>query len=239
MKVTVLGILALFLFGCNQGNILDGELILRKSIIEHDSLNFWDKTKLDIHIQEPRISNPNRYSILRLDNSTNSFELSRNRDQHISKHIIDSLGDSFVLLDGNTDIDTLLTKKYRLNPSRNIGYKNFYELLYGLPMSLNSSLKKIINTSEYKFNKEDCYKIELELKKAVISKYWNVFVSKSNMRVKGLEIVFPDKPNEGERIYFDGIIIINGIKFPRIRHWHELKNDTYSGTDLIIKELSE
>lgn len=59
------------------------------------------------------------------------------------------------------------------------------------------------------------------------------------MRVKGIEITFPDKPNEGERIYFDGIIMINGIKTPQIRHWHELKDDSYAGSDLIIKELSE
>ena len=94
MKVAIFGVLALFLFGCNQKKILDRELILEKLIIEHDSLNFWDKAKFKIHIQEPRISNPYRYSILRLDNSTNSFELSRNRDQHISKHIIDSIGNS-------------------------------------------------------------------------------------------------------------------------------------------------
>lgn len=238
MKVIIFGVLALFMFGCNQEKTLDGVLILKKSIVEHDSLNFWDKTKFNIHIQEPRISDPYRYSILRLDNSTNSFELSRNRDQHISKHIIDSLGNSSLFLDGKTNIDTILIRKYGLDPSRNIGYKNFYKLLYGLPMSLNNSLKKIAKTSERKFNKEKCYKIELELKEPVISKYWNLYVSKANMRVKGIEIVFPDKPNEGERIYFDGIIIINGIKTPQKRHWHKLKDSSYSGSDLIIKEIS-
>lgn len=59
------------------------------------------------------------------------------------------------------------------------------------------------------------------------------------MTVKGIEIIFTDKPNKGERIYFDEHIIINGIKIPRIRHWHELKDDTYSGTDIIIKELTD
>ncbi len=240
MKETFLIILALFLVGCNQEKALDGKLILENAIVKHDSLGNWNKIKLELHIQEPRISNPYRYSILTLNNSNNSFKLKRNRDQYISEHIIDSNGISFTLLNGKTEVDSILIKKYRLNPSRNIGYKNFYQLLYGLPMSLNNHLKEIIKISENVFNEEECYKIEMELKEPMISKYWNLFVSKSDMEVKGIEIILPDKPDGGERIYFDRLMTVDGgIKIPRIRHWHEFKDDTYSGTDLIIKELKE
>ena len=129
MKETVLIILSLFLFGCNQEKILDGELILKETIVKHDSLSYWNKAKLSLHIQEPRISNPYRYSLLKLDNSNNSFKLTRNRDLNISEHIIDSNGNSFTILNGKTETDSLLIKKYRLDASRNIGYKNFYQLL--------------------------------------------------------------------------------------------------------------
>ena len=239
MKKIILLVLTLFIFGCNEQKQLDGYDILSKTIAKHDSLNAWSKTKLNIHIQEPRISNPHRYSILELDNSTNSFKLSRNRDQFISEHIIDSTGNSYVFLDGKIETDTILIKKYRLDASRNTGYKNFYKLLYGIPMSLKNSYVKIINTSENLFNEEKCYKIEMELKEPMISRYWNLFVSKPSMRVKGIEIVSPDKPDEGERIYFDELIVLKGIKIPRIRHWLDLKNNTYAGTDLIVKELSD
>ena len=141
MKETILTVLVLFLFGCNQEKVLDGKLILEKTITKHDSLNSWNETKMSLHIQEPRIANPHRYSILQLNNSTGFFKLSRNRDQHISEHVIDSSGNSFVLLNGKSEIDTTLIKKYRLDASRNIGYKTFYQLLYGLPMSLNDSLE--------------------------------------------------------------------------------------------------
>lgn len=194
---------------------------------------------MNLHIQEPRIANPHRYSILQLDNSTDFFKLSRNRDQHISEHVIDNNGNSFVLLNGKAETDTALIKKYRLDASRNIGYKSFYQLLYGLPMSLNDSLKEIVSVSESVFNEEQCFKIEMELKEPVISKFWNLFVSRSTMEIKGVEIIVSDKPDGGERIYFDGLIMVNGIKIPRIRHWHELKSNTYSGTDVIIKELTD
>ena len=58
MKITILDILALFLFGCHQNKIPDGKFILSKTIIEQDTLNDWNNTKLNIHIQEPRIANP-------------------------------------------------------------------------------------------------------------------------------------------------------------------------------------
>jgi hypothetical protein len=239
MKAIFLIVLVLFLVGCNQEKVHDGKLILEKAIVKHDSLSNWNKAKLNLHIQEPRISNPYRYSILTLDNSNNSFKLKRNRNQYISEHIINSNGNSFTLLNGKTEIDSILIKKYRLDTSRNIGYKKFYQLLYGLPMSLNNYLKEIIRTSENIFNEEECYKIEMQLKEPMISEYWNLFVSKSDMEIKGIEILLPDKPDGGERIYFDKLITVDGIKIPRIRHWHEFKDDTYSGSDLIIKELTE
>lgn len=239
MKKIFLIVLTLFLAGCNQEKTLDGKLILENTIAKHDSLNNWNNTKLNLHIQEPRISNPYRYSILNLDNSNNSFKLKRNRDQHISEHIVDSNGNSFTLLDGKTETDSILIKKYRLEAKRNIGYMNFYQLLYGLPMSLNNYLKEIISTSETVFNKEECYKIGMQLKESIISNQWNLFISKSTMEIKGIEIIVPGKPDGGERIYFDKLITVDGIKIPQIRHWHKLKNDSYSGSDLIIKELKE
>ncbi|GAA4115074.1 hypothetical protein GCM10022393_15030 [Aquimarina addita] len=237
MRLIILVLLSLLLVRCNQEKEINGKLILEKTIRQHDSLDLWSTTHLNIHIQEPRISNPQRYSILKLNNATNAFSLSRNKEQHIAEYIIDNNGANLVLLDGKIETDTLLIKKYRLDASRNTGYREFYQLLYGLPMSLDNALKEITHTSESIFKGEECYKLEIELAKPVISKYWNLFISKSNMEVKGIEIISPDKPDQGERIYFEESILINGIKLPRMRHWYELKDNKYTGSDLIIKEV--
>ncbi|AWX46318.1 hypothetical protein HME9304_03351 [Flagellimonas maritima] len=239
MKLSITGLLLFFLIGCSEKTKVDDQSILEKTIAVHDSLDTWQTATLNLHIQEPRVSNPSRYSILKLDNENNTFELSRNRDEHISKHIIESNGNSSVLLDGKVETDTTLIQKYRLDASRSIGYKNFYKLLYGLPMSLEEAMKEVVSTSDILFNNENCYSIEIELKEAIISKFWNIYVSKNDMTLKGVDIVFPDDPEKGDRIYFDGTINIDGLKIPRIRHWHELKDDTYSGSDLIIKEIQE
>lgn len=239
MRIIILGILTILLSSCNHEKLLLGEQILTQSIKEHDSLGIWNQTKMNLHIQEPRVSNPYRYSILHLNNSNNAFVLTRNRDNYITKHIIESNGNSLILLDGKEEIDSMLIKKYRLDPSMNINYRKFYKSMYGLPMSLSNSLEKILETTEDVFNGKECYKIELELKEEIISKYWNIYISKSNNRILGMDIIFPDKPGEGERLYFEEIIEIEGIKIPRIRHWHKLKKNEYSGTDIIITEIKE
>lgn len=198
MRLIILGIIITILFSCNQKKPLDGSQILSKSIIVHDPSDIWNKTQINLHIQEPRISNPSRYSIIKLNNSTGTFELIRNRGKHISKHITDSSGNDIVLLDEKMEIDTGLLKKYRLNASRNPAYKKFYQLMYGLPMSLSNSTERIVNTSVDAFNNEECFKLQLELKEEIISKNWNVFISKSDMSFLGIEIIFPDDPTKGD-----------------------------------------
>ena len=223
--------------GCQKQAELNPEHILQESIEYHDPHAHWDKTLLHVHIQEPRLSNPGRYSILKLNNASNSFELTRNREKHISLHRIDSLGNSSVFLDGKEEIDTVLIKKYRLNPERNEGYKMFYQLLYGLPMSLGKFQKGLVSVTESKFNNTDAYRIEMELNESVISSHWIVYFSQINKEIIGIEIIFKDEPEKSERLYFEGQIIVNDIRIPRIRHWLESKNDKYLGSDLIIKNL--
>lgn len=240
-KVSIKAVgLILFLFlpaGCEEKKELDPVQILQKSIDYHDPNGHWANTSFHVHIQEPRISNPGRYSILKLNRSFNSFELIRNREEHVSHHIIDSLGNSSVLLDGEKNFDSLLIGKYRLDPQRNAGYKKFYELLYGLPMSLKDFQKNIVRATETIFNDKDSYKIEMELNESIISNHWNIYISRLNKEIIGVEIIFKDEPEKGERLYFDGKFMINDMSIPRIRHWHELHNDNYLGSDLIIKSI--
>ncbi|PKV49875.1 hypothetical protein ATE84_1914 [Aquimarina sp. MAR_2010_214] len=217
---------------------LDTQVILQKSTKTYDPDNRWLVANLKIHIQEPRLSNPYRYSILKMNNTDNSFELKRNRGKHISTHIIDEKGVSRTLLDGEINTDSIQIKKYRLQPERNLNYQKFYQHLIGLPMSLNNvTVDTFGKTSKAIFNDTDSYKIELVLKEAIFSKHWNVFVSQKDYTLLGIEIVFPDDPAKGERLYFSGNITIDGVKTPRIRHWHEYDTDAYSGSDIIVKEI--
>lgn len=227
----------LILFSCNQKETLTNNEILEKGIEKHDPNNEWESANINIHIQEPRISNPERYSIVKLNNKNGSFELHRNREKSVSKHIIDENGVSKTFLDNQISTDSLLIKKYRLDPKRNFGYKRFYQLLLGLPMSLQNEkfyLKE--NVEEVFFNHQNAYKLSLELEKPMFSKNWNLYFSLNDFTLLGIEVVFPEDKNKGERLFFDGEMKINAMSIARTRHWYELDN-TYAGSDIIIKKL--
>ena len=217
---------------------LSGREVLQKSKIFHDPSSKWKEINFDVHIQEPRIGNPVRYSIIKMNNATGSFELQRNRDQYVSTHIVEESGITKVLLDDSETIDSVLTAKYRLQPERSNMYREFYQIMYGLPMTLNDqTVKKIDTTTVVDFNNEKSYKVELELKEAMFSEFWQIYIRTSDYKLIGLEIIFPNEPKKGERLYFEKEFNYKGVIIPRIRHWHEYLDDNYAGSDIIIKRI--
>lgn len=230
---------AVFLaYGCEQKP--NGKQILRHAIEKHDPQGKWNKTRLEVHIREPRKGNPHRYSQVTLDNHENTFELSRNRDDHVSTHLIDADGNSEIRLDGSADIDSALVSKYRLDARDNQLYKAYYEMMFGLPMSLDSStVKEIHSTSKTMFRDEPCFLIELELKREMIASHWNLYISRADTMLEALELVHPTEPDRGERIVFHDIYNTDGIRIPRIRNWFDLRDNSYLGTDVIVDTESE
>ena len=214
---------------------LNGNLLLEKSSKYHDKNNEWNKANFTIHIQEPRVGNPYRYSIVTLNNEENTFELQRNRDKHISTHKVTQKG-SITLLDGEIITDSLQIKKYRLEPKRNKRYQRFYKTLLGLPMSLTNEIKEIGETKETIFNAKESYKIPLELHEPLFSKHWILYISKKENKIIGLEMVFPEDTTKGERLIFEGEFKLGNVILPRMRHWKELTNE-YSGSDIILKSV--
>lgn len=212
--------------------------LLEQSKKYHDPNESWSQLDWKFHIQEPRTQNPARYSMVSLNNQNGTFELLRSREQSISAHKIDASGNAEVLLDGSKDFPEELEKKYRLNAARNQGYRKFYQMMYGLPMSLTDDLITEIKAAETViFNKEEAYKIQIQLKEAMIGQYWRIFLSTKSHKVIGLEIVGEENAVAGERLFFDGEFNYKGIQIPRIRHWYDIETEAYSGSDIILKEL--
>ena len=217
---------------------LDGREILNKSIKAHDPEGKWNTANIKIHIQEPRLKNVHRFSRIMLDNATGAFQLERNRQDKITTHIIDKEGKSKSLLDGKVENDPALIKSYRLEAALNFRYKHFSYVMLGLPMSLDGdAIKSFGDVSSINFNNHASYKIPIKLSESLFSKNWTLYIRADTFDLIGIEITFPDDATKGERLYFDKEINISGLRIPRILHWHEYKDDSYSGSDIIMKTL--
>ncbi len=219
---------------------MSGEEILQKSQMMHDPQQVWGDLTYRVKIVEPRLQNPGRLSIVQMNNSNGAFELMRSRDEYFSKHVVDAEGKATVYFDDQLEFPDSLVNKYRLDPARNNSYRNFYQVLLGLPMSLDERwVAKIGSVETKRFNDFACYKIEIELKEAMFSKHWFIYIDQASFKYRGMELVFPEDASKGETLYFSGEIDIKGVKIPRTRHWHEYSGGSYSGSDIILEQLDE
>ncbi len=216
----------------------DAQTILENSQSRHDPEAQWSNIELNLHIQEPRVQNTGRYSEVQLDNANGTFSLQRSRETSVATYQIDAAGNNTVLLNGNEQFPDSLKEKYMLDPARCATYQNFYQIMYGLPMTLNDSfLAQLGDAEKTYFNNTPCYKIPATLQEEMFSKDWILYISRKDFTFKGMEIIFPEEPTKGERLFFEGEIAINGVKIPRYRHWYELKDNEYAGSDIIVKML--
>ncbi|MFD2566618.1 DUF6503 family protein [Pseudotenacibaculum haliotis] len=216
---------------------LSGKELLEKSIQYHDPKGQWSTAEFTLRIQEPRIQNPERFSLVYMNNKNGAFKLMRNRGEKIASYGVNTEGNVTVLLDNKSIEDSLAIKKYMLQPERVNIYKNSYHTMLGLPMSLNKTLVSKINTvSEANFNGVPAYKLDIELKRKVFSNHWTLYFSDKDFSLLGIDIVSLNDPENGERLYFEKSIQIGDMTMPRMKHWYDL-NETYLGSDIIVYEI--
>ena len=181
-----------------------GKEILEKSIQKHDPRGQWNTAEFTLRIQEPRLQNPVRFSLVYLNNKTNAFKLMRNREDKIASYGINDKGIITVLLDTKAVEDSISIQRYLLQEARVKVYQNSYQTMLGLPMTLNNDFIENIRTvSKESFNGKSAFKLELTLKRKVFSDRWNVYFSQDDFTLLGIDVVSHDNPSQGERLYFE------------------------------------
>ena len=73
----LLSFFLLIFFGCAEKPTLTNNDILEKGIHKHDPNKKWKSAKINVRIQEPRVQNPKRYSIVKLNNENGSLQCFR------------------------------------------------------------------------------------------------------------------------------------------------------------------
>lgn len=228
----------LFFISCSNSDIkLSGKEIIQESIKKHDPKNQWSSAEFTLRIQEPRLRNPERFSLVYLNNKTDAFKLMRNREDKIASYGINAEGNITILLDNKAVEDSLLIKKYLLQPERVHIYKNSYQTMLGLPMTLDDEfILDIGDVSQTTFGREPAYKIPVTLKRKVFSEQWILYFSKGDFTLKGIDIIHPNEPDRGERLYFEKSIQVQDMFLHRMKHWYDNK-EVYLGSDVTVYNL--
>jgi hypothetical protein len=203
----------------------------------HDPEAKWGKSVLNFHIEEPRTGNPTRYSQIYLNVADGTFSLLRNREDHITTYSLDANNNPLVLLDGNEQFDEEQRARYRLFPDRVGSYREFYRVMYGLPMSLDFELiRKAEDMREVQFQGKDALMIGIQWYEPILKPYWKIYLEPGTYRVLGVDLTEKSKPGSGERVIFDQLMEYNGLLLPRMRHWHSIQDNEYLGSDIIISQ---
>ncbi|MCF8414342.1 MAG: DUF6503 family protein, partial [Melioribacteraceae bacterium] len=162
--------------------------LVDKSILFSDPDKKWENAAIGIEIREPRPQNPDRYSKVIINIPLEYFELTRNRGENTSSHIVTKSGANMILINGDDDYDNALLEEYGLSSEKNIKYKRYYEFLYGLPHSLKSDyVKELSNIEETNFNNQEAFALTAKLRKPIISNEWKIYFSKENHSILGLD----------------------------------------------------
>jgi hypothetical protein len=148
---------------------------------------------------------------------------------------MDANGRPMVLLDGNESFDEEIRARYRLYPDQVAGYRNFYKIMYGIPMSITPGLIKQFDAVETKdFEGQKALAVSFEWKDPVIKPHWTLYVDPITYGILGVDMTDRSGQGDGERIVFRGLVKYGDLQLPHMRHWYDLQEVSYLGSDIII-----
>lgn len=209
--------------------------LIQNSQAAHFPENQTSLPEVSLRIQEPRLTNPDRFSEVSFGENGIGFQLTRNRGSSLTTYIIHSDGTPELHLDGAIISNEEIQRAYRLTPDRAKLYQKIYRFMYSLPLSLTpETISEIIDIDEHAmFQDKTAIAMTLKLTEPIFSSDWIVYFSTEENQLLGLDLVEENK-DEGERIIFSGDILIDGAKIPRMRHWYKIPSNDYLGSDIII-----
>ncbi|MEO0338843.1 MAG: DUF6503 family protein [Bacteroidota bacterium] len=238
--MNLLSILLLFLsitiFNPSPGPTEKGKKIIQSSIQKYDPQGKFSTLKYQVHIQEPRPQTLDRYSKLRVDHATGYFKLDRNREDKIASYIVDAQGQPSVLLDGESSFPEEWREKYRLNSQAPFGYKRFYYIQFGLPMTLDDDFIEAINElTKTTFNGQAAYAIDITLKEPMFTNNWKLYIARKDFAYLGMDMYKVENDEVvGERLIYDGHFEVDGVTLPRMKHWYDIKTGAFLGSDIVV-----
>lgn len=239
-----LTLLTVLLLGCSQTdtdssgnrttNLPSANDVLRQSLQFHDPAEAWGQQNLRFVIDEPRVGFPERQSTVVLGMADDYFEVIRAYDGvPVVRHIRKDTCYSTVAGEKLSPSDSATIARYGLQCERTQGFRRFYQLLNGMPMSLFSpdvSLDESVTTVTV--GEAPCYRLTARLNQEVISEEWFFYFDQRDYRLRGYGFASQEA---GEYLRIDGLVEVGQMQLPRMRHWYSRTDSTYLGSDILVE----
>lgn len=223
--------------GGPAGGLSAGD-VLQRSMQFHDPQDRWPGAALHFIIAEPRIENPGRLSEVFLNNAGNTFSIKRQYDEvSVIRGILQdscySLVDSVLV----NPADTATIRLHRLDCERTQGYRAFYKLLNGMPMSLHvPEVQLLPEVAADSIDGKEALRIAARFNNPIIGEEWFIYFAPDNYQLLGYGYA---SEGAGEILRLDGLVEVAGMKLPRMRHWYNRIDGSYLGSDIyvVVEEL--
>jgi hypothetical protein len=213
---------------------LSAQEIMERSIKFHDPAKNWNKSTIEIILQESRPNGADRMTELEINNRRNTFKLEQNRDGHQITYLVNKKSIK-ILLDGKNPTDTSLIRQFRLSEERVRTMRNYYTYLYGLPMkTLDEGANISEDLSESNFDNQKTYRIRITYDPEVGKDIWYFYIDRTDFHLVGYQFFHDEDKNDGEYITLEGIVNVAGMNLPRKRSWYTNANKAFLGSDIIV-----
>ena len=217
-----------------------GQTEAQKLLIEssryHDPNGLWEKSKVEIKLNEVRPGYPDRKTELMINNKTGRFVMHQIREGH--EISFDIKGDKCkIKFDGSTPHDTVAIKKFNLTPNRARVIRDYYTYLYGLPMRLlrdGSIPDEQVTTS--RFNGSSALTVRVTYPPNLGSDIWYFYFNPQSKQLVGYRFYHDEEKNDGEYIILENEVSIGRLILPQDRSWYTNNGDELLGSDRIILE---
>lgn len=235
MKKTGIILFTLFCFGNLFSQEIIGDELLAKAIKFHDPNNNWETFKGELFVTMETPKNGDRVSKIIINLPKQYFSVTAKRDTIITEYIVDKKEIRFSLNGDRNPLEEL-KKKYSLNAERANLYKSYYTYLYGLPMKLKDEGTVIHQKVERKnFKGKEYLVLKATYNKEIGKDTWYFYFNPKTYEMKVYQF-FKATKDSGEYILLSGLKTINEIKMPKVRAWYYNKDNTYLGTDILLKK---
>ena len=228
-------LLLIFLSHSLIGQNLSAKDLLAKSIQYHDPGNKLATGDYEFIFEEKRPDGKTNKAIARFAPSQEIFEITRYREENATSYFIDQDSVEFSL-NGDKNISEENLVKYRLDADRGMMLKNYYLYLWHLPMKLNDPgtiLREEVVTTN--FEKRSALEIKVTYEQSVGEDIWYFYFDPETYAMIGYRFYHDESIPDGEYIYINGEVEMDGIRIPAQRKWYTHKEDKFLGEDVLVE----